>query len=317
MSSDTANTQRNTLVVVTGASRGLGRSIARKFAEAVKKDEGPFHLLLIARTLQGENGLETTRDLVLNSLSDELKDQLTVHLHPCDMSDAEHLNESINDAMAILPVQSPDAYKRVFLFLNAGTLGELLPIASKGSGVKDYAQVSKVFNLNFVSAYALSRYFVQWLDKNASLTLINTSTLCAKVPFPSNTEYCTSKAATLMLMNVLATELKDDSRIKALSFAPGIMPTAMTEAIAVSAHGDEGVVGYISDVIKKGKGIPSDVSAECVIGIVLQNEFTSGEYIDVYTKLPQYAPDAEEKKDEGSGDAAADGGAKYSTDPDA
>ena len=137
------------LVVITGASRGIGRAIAIAIAEEVgapaQKNSSsslatissPLHMVLIARSL---DKLQETADLVEKRGGG----LVTTSCHEIDMSDLETLQEKLN---CVLEPLSEQNYDSCVLINNHGSV-EPLGLASEFSSMTELQQS---INLNVTS----------------------------------------------------------------------------------------------------------------------------------------------------------------------
>lgn len=149
-----------TLVIITGASRGFGRSIAQSLAVSsfagqktdVILTASNSVLLSETKMLVAKNfaSIATfTLDLSINDLEIEYKKLFSMIPHPLD------------------------EYNNVFLINNAGTLGRMESIESLM--MEDYASA---LNLNVVSVLTLTSMFMK-LFPSTHLKIMNISSLAA------------------------------------------------------------------------------------------------------------------------------------------
>lgn len=101
------------LVIVTGASRGLGRSIAIAFA---KSNQTSCFVLV------GRNAIDleiTKSRLVENQVPDT-----HIHLLPVDLSNMDHLGE-YSDSMFDSKIFGKSGFESIIFVNNAATIGKL------------------------------------------------------------------------------------------------------------------------------------------------------------------------------------------------
>ena len=258
-----------TLLVVTGASRGLGRSITKSFCQ---KD---CHVLLIARS---ETGLQDTHA--------ELPASCTVELCVADLSNLSSLETFVDTQL--LPklnrLLTPEISRLIFVN-NAGSLGPIGPCLVNCS----LAQMQQVFDFNITSALFLSARLMKWAaeKQQASDTslketvLVNISSLVAVQAFPSLALYSAGKAARDLYHSALAQEHKDGS-VRILNYAPGPLETDMTTEIRRASALDVSLKPHYDKTLVD----PND-SANKLVELVNSGNFNSGDHVDYFDLLPE------------------------------
>lgn len=186
------------LALITGAARGLGAAVAKRFAA-----EGA-QLILVDR-LQG--GLEEVDDAVRAAGS-------SATLVPLDLTVAggiEELGHSIATRFGRLDV----------LVGNAGVIGTLGP-----AWQLDIAVWEQVIAVNVTANWRLIRSFDPLLRESPSPRAIFVTSIAARNVFPYHSAYATSKAALEMLVATYAAEVAR-TKIRVNLVDPGIVATAM------------------------------------------------------------------------------------------
>lgn len=197
--------------IITGASRGLGAAIAKKFWS-----EGA-DLLLVARS---EEALTRVR----NDL--EPRDRQQVHLLTCDLAAVD------------VPARIADEAKRRFDWLsvlvnNAAVQGPIGPVWEN-----DWEEWERTLRVNLLSIVDLSRRCVPLLATRDG-KIINISGGGASGPRARFTAYATAKAGLVRFCETLAQEVAALG-IEVNCVAPGAMNTAMTEAILAAGSNGAG-----------------------------------------------------------------------------
>lgn len=183
----------NKLVVVSGASKGIGLSIAKKFFQ-----EG-FDIAICARN-------ETDLQAIKTSLEQEKLSQ-KVHFFATDLSDKTQ-TQAFGDF--VLRLKQPIAA----LVNNAGYF---LPggIASEADGT-----IESMINTNLYSAYHLTRKLLGSLQGQKQGHIFNICSTASIMAYTNGGSYCISKYALLGFSKVLREELKTEG-IKVTSVLPG------------------------------------------------------------------------------------------------
>ena len=186
------------IVLVTGASRGLGYASALAFAKA------GAHVLALARTVGG-----------LEELDDEIGAAGgTCSLIPCDLSDFDMV-DAIGGSLA-------QRFDRLDgLILNAGVLGELAPI-----GDIDPKVFRRAFDVNVEANWRLIRSVEPLLRASAAGRIVAVTSRVALTPRAFWTTYAASKAAFEMMMKIYAEEMKI-TNVRVAIVDPGAMRTKM------------------------------------------------------------------------------------------
>ena len=179
----------NLLLVVTGASRGLGRAIAVAFNQ---QPASYIKTILLARSM---DGLEETRKLILSGKQDNTQNDVT--LHTVDMGDLESLNQCIDNVFEDTTSTGNQSVflDRMVFINNAGSLGKLGPCMESTS----LEEMKMAVDLNVTSAMWTSVRFAQAANQwHGSLigetTIVNISSLAAIQPLPTMGIYSAGKA---------------------------------------------------------------------------------------------------------------------------
>ena len=189
-------------ILITGASRGLGREIARQCAAAGAQT------VLLARSVPA---LESLADEILAAGHPEPV------LVPCNLEAAtlEHYEE--------IATLLGDRFGHLDgLVVNAAMLGELSPIAAS-----DPALWARVFQVNLHSPYLLVRSCLPLLRRASDARVLFVSSSVARQGRAYWGAYAASKAALENLMQVLADELAAEGIVRVNSVNPGRCRTEM------------------------------------------------------------------------------------------
>ena len=144
----------------------------------------------------------------------------------------------------------PENCKKVVLINNAGALG---PVTQVGS--QSYKEVAENYSVNVTAPSFLCNQFVQaYRDEPVEKIIINVSSGAGKHPIEAWSTYCASKAALDMFTQVLQAE---QPTFKVFSVAPGIVDTAMQDAIRDADENHFPHLERFQDYKVKGELVPA------------------------------------------------------------
>ena len=188
-------TEKAINIVVTGATKGIGRAVSEAFAAAA-----PAHLFVCART---------QADLL--SMKKALEEQFPlVTVRPCvaDLSSREqvrHFADYIVSHTSTIDV----------LVNNTGVFRPGHVTEEPETVLED------LMKTNVYSAYYLTKYLLPLMLKNGEGHIFNLCSVASLYAYPDGGSYSITKFALLGFSKVLREELKDKN-IKVTSVMPGI-----------------------------------------------------------------------------------------------
>lgn len=253
------------LCIITGASRGFGRTVAKEVSRLVKPGSV---LVLVARSGDDLRALRTEL-----AESEEGRAGLVVECVEADLGQMEGPESVVRASKAALP----EVIDHLILVNNAASLGDVSRYAKSFTNM---AEVDSYLSLNVSSALCLTASVLQAFPQRPGLrrTVINVSSLCAQQPFPSWVLYCTGKAARAMMFRVLAEEEPD---LRVLNYSPGPLDTAM-QLVARSETADPSLRKAFSDKFAQGQLLTCEASCAKLMKLLLEDKYTSGAHIDVF-----------------------------------
>jgi len=216
----------NRVALVTGASGGLGASIARALHKQGAKVV-----------------LSGTRREALDALAAELGERAFVL--PCNLSDAGAVEKLVPEAEAL-------AGPLDILVNNAGVTRDGLFMRMKD---EDW---STVLTVNLESAFRLARAAVKGMMKRRHGRIINITSVVGVTGNPGQANYCASKAGLIGMSKALAAEIAARG-ITVNCVAPGFIASPMTDVL--NDKQKEAILGAIP-AGAMGKG--DDIAAACV-----------------------------------------------------
>jgi 3-oxoacyl-[acyl-carrier protein] reductase len=229
--------------IVTGASGGIGNSIAEKLHE------------------QGANVLATgTRIEKLEDLAKKFNGVKTLKF---DISQHEKIEEFINEATEKLG-GSLDG-----IVNNAGITKDNLTIRMS------LEEWTKVIDINLTSTFLMCKYSIKKMLKNKSGKIVNITSVVGHTGNVGQANYTASKAGIVAMSKSLAIEYaKKNININCIS--PGFISTAMTDQI------DEKYKEAIIAKIPSNKlGNPEDIANAVTFLSSDQSDYINGETLHV------------------------------------
>jgi len=256
-----------TLLLVTGASRGLGRAWAKSLS--AKLPDGSV-VVLTARTAKG---LEETCSLIQ-------REGIEVRL--CEL---DHGQADVGRYRGLVEGLGRLEFESVVLVHNAGSTGKMMSV----SKYDNPDEVTSYLTLNYTSPAVLNSVVLQNFEssKVKNMTVINISSLCGIQAFPTLGHYCSVKAARDMFFKVLAAEegakdRKDGNTFKVLNYAPGPIDTDMVKGMIDDPGADPTVKDGFKKLYADTAILQPDQTAEKLVKILDQNSFESGQHVDYY-----------------------------------
>ncbi len=195
------------LALITGASKGIGRSTAITFANA------GWDLLLLSRDLE-----------TMETLKEELSDtQSTINLVKCDLSNAYEIENSLKETIKKYGCPS-------VLINNAGCAfnGNLVEMSLE--------KWQEIIQINLTSVFQICSSIVPQMRKNGGL-IINVSSHASYNAFPQWGAYCVSKSALSMFTKCLREEERSNS-IRACTITLGSVNTPLWDSESIKSDFD-------------------------------------------------------------------------------
>lgn len=198
-------------VLITGASGGIGRAIAERFAIT-----GEYNLILHAR--------KSTEQF--QRLCTDLMDKYEVNVRPIyfDMTDYSKM------AQEIQALNKEKTYIDV-LVNNAG-------VAHGGFfQMTKLEEIKEVFEVNFFSAIRLTQLVARGMTRNKKGVIVNMTSVAGEELEVGNCAYGTSKAALIAFTKTGAKELAAHG-VRMNAVAPGLVDTDMAKQMK-NTNGDD------------------------------------------------------------------------------
>lgn len=232
------------IVLVTGASRGIGRAIAERFA-------GDGHFVI--GTATSEKGAEAIEEYLGESGG------IGRVLDVCDDEAIDKLFEEIDSVYGSVNV----------LVNNAGITKDGLLMR-----MKDEDWVS-VIDTNLTAIYRTSRRAVRGMMKARFGRIINITSVVGQMGNAGQTNYASSKAGVEGFTRALAREIGSRG-VTVNCVAPGFIETDMTEEL------DERLISSMLDAVPVGRmGQPHEIAAAVAFLASDDASYITGEVLAV------------------------------------
>lgn len=229
------------VILITGASRGIGKEIARRLAQ-----DGNA---VIANYNKSEEQAQKLQ-----------QENLNIEIYKADVSQREEVHKMIENIL--------NKYGKIDVLVNNAGISESKVFTDVTDG--DW---NKIINTNLYSAFCVTQEVLPNMIHNKKGCIINISSVWGIVGASCETIYSIAKAGMDGMTKSLAKEL-GPSNIRVNSIAPGIIDTDMNKKLTSND------IENIEEEIPLGKiGKTIDI-ARCVKWI-LEDEYTTGQIISV------------------------------------
>jgi short-subunit dehydrogenase len=200
-----AGAVRGKVVLITGASSGIGRATAIKVADAGAT------VLLVARSI---DKLEETKDEIIAAGG-------VAHIHRCDLADVDDVARMADEVLTY--------HGHVDILVNNAGRSIRRSVALSYDRFHDY---ERTIQLNYLGALRLILALLPTMRARKSGHIINISSIGTQTNPPRFSAYVASKAALDAFSRVIASEVKDDKvHITTINMplvrTPMIAPTRM------------------------------------------------------------------------------------------
>jgi serine 3-dehydrogenase len=198
---------KDQIVLITGASSGIGAACARVFAQAGAK------LILAAR-----------RQERLEQLADQLSKEFAIsaHLLPLDVRD----RSAVESALATLPA----TWSSIDILINNAGLSRGLDKLHEGS----FQDWEEMIDTNIKGLLYFTRLIVPGMVSRGRGHVVNLGSTAGHQTYPNGNVYCATKAAERAISEGLKQDLLG-TPVRVTSVDPGLVETEFSQ---VRFHGD-------------------------------------------------------------------------------
>ena len=233
------------VAIVTGASRGIGREIAKSLAKQ--------NIKVIANYNNSEEkAIELKKELETEGI--------IIDIAKADVSKREEIKNLIQYAI--------ENYGKIDILINNAGISEYKLFTDETD--EDW---NKVINTNLYSAFAVSQEVIPNMIKNKNGCIINISSVWGMVGASMEVLYSVSKAGIDGLTKALAKEL-GPSNIRVNAIAPGIVDTDMCKNFT-----EEEIENIKEEIPLERIGKVEDIS-KCINWLINDN-YTTGQIISI------------------------------------
>lgn len=237
----------NKTALVTGASRGIGRAIAMKFAE-----EGADVAFTFLSSV--EKGQALVAELEAYGVK--------AKGYRSDASDFQAADQLITDVVA-------DFGKLDVLVNNAGVTRDALLMRMSEE------QWDTVMNINLKSVFNLTKAAIKTMMRAKSGSIINITSVVGLMGNAGQANYAASKAGIIGFSKSVALEL-GSRNIRSNAVAPGFIETEMTDAEEAKALEE-----WKQSIPLKRGGKPEEVADACVFLGSDRSKYITGQVLQV------------------------------------
>lgn len=235
------------VAIITGASRGIGKSIAQEFIRQGAK---------VAFTYRSSKEKARALEAELSANGGEVQG---FQSDAAQMVEAEKLVSDVVEAFGTVDI----------VVNNAGITDDTLLMRMSED------QWDRVIDVNLKSCFALTKAVLRTMLKARSGSIINVSSVVGVQGNAGQANYAASKAGILGFTKSVALEL-GSRNIRCNAIAPGFIETEMTAAL------DETTVqGWREAIPLKRGGKPEDVANLCVFLASDMSSYITGQTICV------------------------------------
>jgi len=216
------------VAVITGASKGLGKSIALSLAET------GVDTILISRDAEKLNEV----------VKEASRFNITATAYKTDVTDEKQVS--------IVTSQITARYKKIHILVNNAGINIRKPLTDF-----TFEEYRKIMDTNLTGAFLMCRALIPFMKGNGYGRIINLTSTMSHIGLPGRSLYCASKSALLGFTKALALELAPE-KITVNGISPGPFMTEMNKPLLDSPELSQ---FFISRIPLGRWGDPKEVGA--------------------------------------------------------
>lgn len=241
------NESEKRVVVITGASRGIGRSI---LLSAITQNYN------IAYCYQRQSdAAEKLKQEISDSSASIISEQINI----ADEPSVERFLGSVNECYGRIDV----------LINNAGCTADGL------LATMPLEDIMSVINTNIIGTMLMCKHALRYMIPQRQGNIVNISSISASKPNRGQTNYAASKGAVEALTRALAVEVASKG-ILVNCVAPGVIKTDMAGTL-ISQHEAQ----IKSRLLTKSLGVPDDITRAVFFLASEENKYINGQILHV------------------------------------
>lgn len=223
-------TLKDKVVVITGASSGIGKATALALSQAGAK-------VAIGARRTGK----------LKEIENEIKQKGgEVYSQKLDVTKKDECDNFINTTL--------DKWGSVYALINNAGLMPLSFI--KNLKIDEW---EKMIDVNLKGVLYCTAAVIPHMKEKKSGHIVNLSSVAGRIVFPGGSVYCATKHAVTAFSEGLRQELSVRSNIRVTCIEPGVVATELTDTIT-----DEALQGFI-DNVKKMESLKAEDIANAIL----------------------------------------------------
>ena len=233
------------IAIVTGASKGIGREIAKELARNKTKVIANYN----------------TSEKEAKELKEELeKENIQIEIFKADITKREEIRKLVNFVL--------EKFKRIDILINNVGISEYKMFIDETDD--DW---NKIINTNLYSSFAITQEVLPNMIHNKNGCIVNISSIWGVIGASLEVLYSISKAGINGMTKALAKEL-GPSNIRVNAIAPGIINTSMNNQLT-----QDELEKIEKEIPLERIGQTTDI-AKCVKWLIEDN-YTTGQIISV------------------------------------
>tara|TARA_B110001454_G_scaffold2929_1_gene2694 strand:- start:1289 stop:2041 length:753 start_codon:yes stop_codon:yes gene_type:complete len=239
----------NKTAIISGGSKGIGKAIALKYAEA------GANVVICSRK----------KDNLNNAIAEAKSSGLDIVGIECNTGDISSIQNVVD--------QTISQFEKVDILVNNAAANPYYGPILKSED----SHWEKIWDINVKGYFNFIKACSPSMEQHKYGKIINIASIAAKTPMDGLGVYNISKAAVVMLTKVLAKEMAT-SNIQVNTLAPGLIKTDFSKAL----WEDESVYNQIIKSIPQGRmGEPEDISGMALYLASDASDFITGSMFTV------------------------------------